>query len=209
MRNHPGHSVELETPEAEAASDSIAVRRARLSDVPDLLRLINGYASQSLMLPRTEVELCEGLRDFLVALDQDKLVGCGALHFYTEHMAELRSLAVVSDKTRSGVGQKVAQALLEEARQFGIDLVIVFTYVPGFFKKLGFQSVDRSALPLKIWKDCLRCPMFQACDEVALAYAVTPGAEIYMGQLPPEGAPHTGVPVMPVLGTPRILDPGS
>lgn len=209
MRNHPGHSVELESPEADVASDSLVVRPAQLSDIPALLRLINGYAAQTIMLPRTEVELCEGLRDFLVATEDGELVGCGALHFYTQHMAELRSLAVAPDRTRSGVGQRVARALLDEARTIGVDVVIVFTYVPGFFKKLGFQLADRAALPLKIWKDCLQCPMFHACDEVAMSYTVTPGSEIYMGAPPPEGAREKGVPVMPVLGTPRILEKDS
>ena len=209
MRNHPGHAVELESPEAEPASDSLVVRPAQLSDIPALLRLINGYAAQTVMLPRTEVELCEGLRDFLVATDHNELVGCGALHFYTQHMAEMRSLAVAPDRTRSGVGQRVAGALLDEARKLGVDVVIVFTYVPGFFKKLGFQLADRAALPLKIWKDCLQCPMFNACDEIAMAYMVTPGSEIYMGALPPEGSRETGVPVMPVLGTQRILEKDS
>jgi amino-acid N-acetyltransferase len=204
MRNHPGHAIEMES-EAESASPHLAVRPAQLSDVPALLRLINGYASQAMMLPRTELELCESLRDFLVATDCDELVGCGALHFYTPHMAELRSLAVAPSKTRSGVGQTVAAALLEQARGFGVDVVFVFTYVPRFFEKLGFRLVDRNALPLKTWKDCLRCPMFHACDEIAMAYMVTPGAEIYMGALPPDEAPSTAVPVMPILGTPRVL----
>ena len=66
-------------------------------------------------------------------------------------------------------------------------------------------SASLSALPLKTWKDCLRCPMFQACDEVALAYMVTPGAEVYMGALPPEEAPTEGVPLLPILGAPRTL----
>ena len=205
MRNHPGQPVEEESLAAEAASESMVIRPAQLSDIPALLRLINGYASQALMLPRTELELCESLRDFLVATERGELAGCGALHFYTEHMAELRSLAVVPNKTRSGMGQKIARALLDEARRFGVDVVFAFTYVPRFFEKLGFQGVDRGALPLKTWKDCLRCPMFQACDEIALAYMVTPGAEIYMGALPPETAPAEGVPVLPILGTPRIL----
>lgn len=209
MRNHPGQSIELESPEAELASDSLEVRPARLSDVPALLKLINGYAARSLMLPRTEVELCEGLRDFLVATAHGDLVGCGALHFYTQHMAELRSLAVSPDKTHSGVGQKLTRALLAQAGELGVDVVIVFTYVPGFFGKLGFRMVDRAELPLKIWKDCLRCPMFQACDEVAMAYHVTPGSEVYMGAEPPEQARETGTPVVPILGTPRILDENS
>jgi len=206
MRNHPGDSLEVESPEPEAGLESVVIRPAELSDIPALLRLINGYAAQAMMLPRTELELCESLRDFLVATDGGELVGCGALHFYTQHMAELRSLAVAPDKTRSGLGQEVARELLEEARRFGVDVVFVFTYVPRFFEKLGFQPVDRGALPLKTWKDCLRCPMFAACDEAALAYMVTPGAEVYMGALPPEEAPAEGVPLLPILGTPRILE---
>ena len=206
MRNHPGDSVEVESPEPEAGLESVVIRPAELSDIPALLRLINGYAAQAMMLPRTELELCESFRDFLIATDGGELVGCGALHFYTQHMAELRSLAVAPDKTRSGLGQKVARELLEEARRFGVDVVFVFTYVPQFFEKLGFQPVDRGALPLKTWKDCLRCPMFAACDEAALAYMVTPGAEVYMGALPPEEAPAEGVLLLPILGTPRILE---
>jgi len=206
MRNHPGQSVEEETQEPLAASESVVIRQAQLSDVPALLRLINGYAAQAIMLPRNELELCECLRDFLVATEQGELVGCGALHFYTQHMAELRSLAVAPNRTRSGVGQQVARELLDEARRVGVDVVFAFTYVPLFFEKLGFQPVDRSALPLKTWKDCLRCPMFHACDEIALAYMVTPGAEVYMGALPPEEAPTEGIPLLPILGTPRTLD---
>ena len=208
MRNHPGQPVETESAPPSAASENTVIRPAQLADIPAMLGLINDYASQALMLPRTEMELCESLRDFLVALDEDELVGCGALHFYTQHMAELRSLAVAPSKTRSGLGQKIAHTLLEEARQFGVDVVFVFTYVPGFFEKLGFHLVDRGALPLKTWKDCLRCPMFQACDEVAMAYWVSPGAEIYLAALPPAEAPAEGTLLLPILGPPRILEKG-
>ena len=206
LRNHPGHPVEIEPDLTDTSLESIVIRQAQLSDIPAMLRVINGYASQALMLPRTELELCESLRDFLVAIDSGELVGCGALHFYTEHMAELRSLAVAPQKTRSGLGQKIARELLDQARQFGVDVVFAFTYVPGFFEKLDFRPVDRGALPLKTWKDCLRCPMFQACDEIAMAYMVTPGAEIYMGAVPPAEAPAEAPPLFPILGAPRVLD---
>ncbi len=211
MRNYPGQSVEEEFVPSGEVPDSVTIRQAQLSDIPAMLRLINDYASKAIMLPRTELELCEGLRDFWVAIDatltgRGQLAGCGALHFYTPHMAELRSLAVVPDKARSGLGKRLARELLEQARQFGVDVVFAFTYVPGFFEKLGFRTVDRGALPLKAWKDCLRCPKFQACDEIAMAYLVTPGAEIYMSALPPEEGSSEGPIVFPILGTPRILD---
>ena len=87
-----------------------------------------------------------------------------------------------------------------------MDVVFLFTYVPGFFEKLDFQTVDRGALPLKAWKDCQRCPMINACDETAMAYMVTPGAEVYMSAAPPAEAAAEGPLSLPILATPRILD---
>lgn len=206
MRNHPGQAVEMAETTPSKTTERLTIRQAQLADVPAVLRLINDYAAQAVMLPRTELELCESLRDFLVALDGKKLVGCGALHFYTPHMAELRSLAVAPNRTRSGLGQQMARQLLDQARQFGVAVVFAFTYVPRFFEKIGFRTVDRTALPLKAWKDCLRCPMFHACDEIAMAYFVTPGAEVHMSAQPPTEPYVEGPLVLPKLGKPRILD---
>src|SRR5512134_2977703 len=100
-----------------------------------MLRLINDYAGKAVMLPRTELELCESLRDFVVATVRGKLVGCGALHFYTTHMAELRSLAVAPSRTRSGLGAQIARELIAQGREFGVDVIFAFTYVPRFFEK--------------------------------------------------------------------------
>lgn len=150
------------------------VRKALLSDIPGMLGVINAYAAQGIMLPRTEFEMAENIRDFVVAEihhpdnDQQMLVGCGALHFYTPHSAEVRSLAVDPTKKSAGLGRRIIEALEEEAHQHGLSNVFAFTYVPGFFAKLGFEQVDRGELPLKAWKDCLRCPKFQACDEIAM-----------------------------------------
>lgn len=210
MRNYPGQSVEEEPAMANDALDTIVIRQAQLCDVSAMLRLINDYAAKAVMLPRTELEVCESLRDFLVAIDistdKGQLVGCGALHFYTQHVAEVRSLAVDPARARSGLGRLLTEELIQEAEKLGVDVVFAFTYVPGFFEKMGFQLVDRGALPLKAWKDCLRCPKFQACDEIAMARMLTPGAEIYMSALPPEETPAEGTPVFPILGIPRILD---
>src|SRR5689334_10845201 len=112
------------------------VRKAVLTDVPALLGLINDYAARGIMLPRTEFELCENLRDFTVAIEEtdgeEHIAGCGALHFYTTQTAEVRSLAVAERRKTTGVGKKVVAALLEEAREYKLDLVFAFTYVVGF-----------------------------------------------------------------------------
>ena len=146
----------------------IVLRTAKLTDIPSLLGVINAYATQGIMLPRTEFELAENIRDFVVAIEEHHIVGCGALHFYTPRSAEVRSLAVSPDKKSGGVGRMIVEALEVQANEHELQSIFAFTYVPGFFEKLGFAQVDRGELPLKAWKDCLRCPKFQACDEIAM-----------------------------------------
>jgi len=150
----------------------IEIRKARLTDITDLLALINTYAAGGVMLPRTEFEMAENIRDFLVAwddgLDGGRLVGCGALHFYTPLSGEVRSLAVEPGLKTKGIGRMLVEALEAEARANDLHSLFAFTYVDGFFRKLGFEDIDRGELPLKAWKDCLRCPKFQACDEIAM-----------------------------------------
>jgi amino-acid N-acetyltransferase len=146
----------------------LEIRKASLTDIGALLGLINAYAVKGIMLPRTEFEMAENIRDFLVAFDAERLLGCGALHFYTATSGEVRSLAVDPSVKTQGIGRALVEALEEEARGQELHSIFAFTYVPGFFGKLGFEEVDRGELPLKAWKDCLRCPKFQACDEIAV-----------------------------------------
>lgn len=146
----------------------LSVRKASMRDIHDLLALINGYAAQGIMLPRTEFEMSENIRDFTLAFSGDKLVGCGALHFYTPTSGEVRSLAVDPNTKSRGIGRAIVEALEREARECGLHSIFAFTYVTGFFEKLGFHEVERGELPLKAWKDCMRCPKFQCCDETAV-----------------------------------------
>ena len=146
----------------------LEVRKAAMTDIAPLLALINDYAAKGIMLPRTEFEISENIRDFSVIYAGGDLVASGALHFYTPIMGEVRSLAVDPQWKAHGVGRRMVEALLIEARQFSLDAVFAFTYVPDFFRKLGFEEVERGELPLKAWKDCLRCPKFQSCDELAM-----------------------------------------
>jgi amino-acid N-acetyltransferase len=144
------------------------IRPAKLTDIPALLQLINNYAANGIMLPRTEFEMAENIRDFQVAWENGQLAGCGALHFYTPYSGEVRSLAVNPHLKTRGVGRMLVESLEAEARANDLHSLFAFTYVDGFFRKLGFQEIDRGELPLKAWKDCLRCPKFQACDEIAM-----------------------------------------
>ena len=154
--------------ESSTARGGLLVRKAVMHDIPPILDLINGYAAKGLMLPRTEFEVSEAIRDFTAVSLDDELLGCGALHFYSPTLGEIRSLAVHERAKTQGVGRKLVEALVDEAQEYELEAVFAFTYVVEFFRKVGFHEVERGALPLKAWKDCVRCPKFQACDEIAV-----------------------------------------
>jgi len=154
--------------ESSAVKGRLTVRKAAMHDIPPILDLINAYAAKGLMLPRTEFEASEAIRDFTAVMLGDELLGCGALHFYSPTLGEIRSLAVHERAKTQGVGRKLVEALVEEAQEYELEAVFAFTYVVEFFRKVGFHTVERGALPLKAWKDCVRCPKFQACDEIAV-----------------------------------------
>jgi amino-acid N-acetyltransferase len=155
---------------------SLTVRKAGMGDIHALLELINSYAANGIMLPRTEFEMSENIRDFTVVYSELELVAGGALHFYTPTSGEVRSLAVKPSIKTRGLGRLVVEALEREAHENGIHAIFAFTYVPAFFQKLGFREVERGELPLKAWKDCLRCPKFQCCDEIAVVKNLRPDA---------------------------------
>lgn len=180
----------------------MTIRKARMGDIPAMLSLVNGYASLGVMLPRDEFELAESIRDFTVAEEGGLLLGCAALHFYTPTSAEVRSLAVLPDGQGKGVGRRIVETLEQEARAAGLHSLFAFTYVPGFFRRLGFQEVDRGHLPLKAWRDCLRCPKFQCCDEVAVLKELRPELRNQLRPAAEESRPTTsppGSPYLPVL----------
>ena len=144
------------------------IRKATISDVKTIQLLINQYADQGQMLPRSLNELCENLRDFSLYEENGALIGACALHISWEGLAEVRSLAVQPDRVKTGLGTKLVQHCLREAAELGAERVFTLTYQPGFFKKLGFTDIDKKELPHKIWTDCLNCVKFPDCDENAL-----------------------------------------
>ena len=167
-------SVQADAFVESSSATGVVVRKAMMRDIPPILDLINGYAAKGVMLARTEFEMSEAIRDFSVATLDGELLGCGALHFYSPTMAEIRSLAVNEHAKTHGVGRALVEALTAEAQAYELDAVFAFTYVVEFFRKVGFEVVERGILPLKAWKDCLRCPKFQACDEIAVLRVLQP-----------------------------------
>ena len=74
---------------------------------------------------------------------------------------------------------------VEEARRLQIRRLFALTYEQGFFNKLGFDVVDKDALPLKVWSDCVRCPKRDGCDEIAMIRELTDVPMIVMPAAPP------------------------
>lgn len=181
----------------------LAVRKARMHDIGPILDLINGYAAKGIMLPRTEFEMSESIRDFTVVTHEDRMLGCGALHFYSPVMGEIRSLAVLEEAKTHGVGRRVVEALVQEASDYSLDAVFAFTYVVDFFSKVGFREVERGELPLKAWKDCLRCPKFQCCDEIAVLRVLRPEHYQVWGEHAPGADVTMPVPVRIFCSTPK------
>ncbi|MDH7600590.1 MAG: N-acetyltransferase [Armatimonadota bacterium] len=144
------------------------IRKARVSDVPAIQKLINTFAERNVMLPRSLSALYENVRDFFVLEDDDRITGCCALHITWEDLAEIKSLAVDESVQGSGYGRALVEACLEEARLMGVPRVFALTYIPGFFEKLGFTRIDKSKLPQKVWSECVNCPKFPNCGEEAV-----------------------------------------
>ncbi len=150
------------------------IRPARVGDVPAIQDLIRTFADRKLMIRRSLGELYESIREFLVATDDGgKIIGCAALHVFWEDLAELKCLAVSEAAHGQGVGRKLVEACWDASRGLEIKTVFTLTYVPGFFEKCGYHTIDKVDLPHKIWNECVRCPLFPNCNEVALIRSVS------------------------------------
>ena len=159
-----------------SAPTKTTVRKARMADIEPIYALVNEYSRRQMMLPRSRADLYESLRDFEVADEKHRVVGCGALAIQWDDLAEIKSLAVAVACHGRGIGRRLVRACLADARRLGIGRVFALTIVPSFFEGLGFRRVPRESLPHKIWADCVRCPKFPDCDELALAIDLPAGA---------------------------------
>jgi amino-acid N-acetyltransferase len=146
------------------------VRKARLTDVEEMHQLVNKYADKGLMLSRPRSMLYEYIRDFAVVENENdgKILGAGALHIMWEDLAEIRALAVQEEYAKQGIGRKIVEFSLQEAKSLGIPKIFTLTYRPEFFKRIGFSEVAKENMPQKVWRECINCPKFPNCDEICL-----------------------------------------
>ncbi len=148
------------------------IRKAILQDARQIHKLLLNYAKDGLVLPRSLMDIFEAIRDFYVFVEGERVVGAAALNICWEDLAEVRSLVVDGNHNGRGIGRYLVEACIAEARQLGIGRVFALTYQQAFFEKLGFQVIEKSELPQKIWGDCIKCAKFPECDEIALSLSL-------------------------------------
>lgn len=150
------------------------IRKPLIREADQIRSLIEPFVRQGLILPRSLHSIYTSIRDFWVNVDDDggAITGCCALHVTWLDMAEIRTLAVSQEKQGGRIGRSLVEACMDEARSLGVKRVFTLTYVPDFFRQMGFVEVDKTSLPNKIWADCIHCQYFPECKEVALVYDI-------------------------------------
>jgi len=142
------------------------LRKATVKDAQEIFKILQKYAIEGILLPRSLNSIYENIRDFYVYEENGKIIGTGSLHIFWEDLAEIKSLAILPEYQNRGIGRQIVQACIQEAKQLGIKKVFALTYVPSFFEKLGFKVVDKSEFPQKVWTECIHCVKFNECKEV-------------------------------------------
>lgn len=144
------------------------IRKAKVSDGRKIHQLLLAGAKKGELLPRSLNEIYDNIRDYFVVYEGDELIGVSALHICWEDLAEVRSLMVREDKRKKNYGSLLLKECIEEAKSLGLKKLFALTYQVDFFKKFGFEEIDKKELPHKIWSDCVKCSKFPDCDEVAV-----------------------------------------
>ncbi len=165
--------------EQPRAAPGIRAHKAHVQDARNIFDLVNSLSGDGTLLRRSYAEICENVRDFTVAErtgadGEPDFLGCGALHLYGPHLAEVRSIVVRPEAKGHGAGGMLLRALLDEAEEHSVISVCLFTRIPEFFEHFGFRVAERNAMPDKIYKDCQTCPRLYACDEVAMVRGPLP-----------------------------------
>jgi len=147
----------------------IEYRKAKLSDIPKMQKLVLPEVESGVILVRSEDEVATNIRSYMLAYKEDELVGFNALHIHTSSLAEIRSLIVKEGLRGKKIGENLVLRAIEEAKELGLKRVLSLTYKQAFFERLGFIEIPKESLPEhKIWADCIKCKHFPVCNEVSL-----------------------------------------
>jgi amino-acid N-acetyltransferase len=153
----------------------IELIKAELSDISQMQALVTQEIKDGVILDRSEDEVATNIRSYVLAKEGNTLVGYTALHVHSPRLAEIRSLIVDEKHRGNNIGQKLVNFALKEAKILNVsEDVLVLTYLPLFFEKLGFKEINKESIPEhKIWADCIKCIHFPVCNEIALVYKLS------------------------------------
>jgi len=148
----------------------VTLVKAKLSDISAMQNLVVKEVKDGIILERSEDEIATNIRSYVLAKENEVLIGYGALHVHSVRLAEIRSLIVSSEHRGKSIGKKIVQFCLEEAKSLEVsEEVLVLTYLPQFFQKMNFVEIPKESIPEhKIWADCIKCIHFPICNEISL-----------------------------------------
>ena len=144
------------------------VKPATMADVDGIHQLLDYYARRADLLPRPLNNISRQIQQFSVVRDNEAVIACASLEMFTRNLAEVRSLAVAENYHGDGMGKMLVTHLIDSARALGLQRLMALTYIPDFFRRLGFQVVEKSIFPEKVWGVCIHCPKHSQCDEIAV-----------------------------------------
>jgi len=176
------------------------IERAKLSDMPEVHKMITYFADRDEMLHRPLSELFENVRDYYVIKENDAIIACGSLHVVWDDLAEVKAVAVREDYQSQGLGKLIVNKCIDEAREMGIATVFCLTIKPGYYEQVGFLQNDVMTLPRKVWGECLRCSKFPHCNEIAMVLHLRPGGAASLVHDPSEGMPIVSFPIWEAAG---------
>ncbi|CAB4677813.1 unannotated protein [freshwater metagenome] len=132
------------------------IRAARTSDIKGIRALIDAYAPEGRLLTKETVTLYESVQEFTVAVDGDKVIGCGALHVLWEDLAEVRTVAVDESLRGQGIGHKILDAVISRAKNIGVERIFCLTFETEFFGRHGFEIIEGTPVDPAVYDQLLR-----------------------------------------------------
>jgi len=178
----------------------LTIQAATLADMDRVHGLITPYADRNDMLHRPLSELYENVRDFYVVKEAADVIACGSVHVVWNDLAEIKAVAVREEYQSQGWGKRMIAHCMDSARDMGIATVFVLTHKTTYYDQLGFKEIDVTNLPRKVWGECLRCPKFPNCNEIAMVYHLVEGGAKSLVVDPGESIATIALPVWNTTG---------
>ena len=126
------------------------IRAMTREDIAAVLSLMRPFVQKKILLPRSEEELQNQCKDYIVYELDGGIRACAALHLYEDRQAEIAGVAVDETCAHIGIGPKILDYLIQKARKLSLDSVFVLTtQTSDWFEKLGFMPDSISSMPEK------------------------------------------------------------